>query len=174
MRFLQKKALNTHNKVTHLGRRDFVCPHHSCKRAFGYKHLLQRHLGKLHKSNTDTSRRDQSGDAETSTGDDASKPTRPERCLDIEEITGKAYADRAQQKLSLPRALRCPFPDLHGLTTTTEDRDHCGKRCEYVFTRAYDLRRHLRSEHGEDFDKDRVDTWVKSARASKRIPALEG
>ena len=32
--------------MTHLGRRDFACP--ACGRAFGYKHLLQRHAAKAH------------------------------------------------------------------------------------------------------------------------------
>ena len=173
MRISKKKALTTHNKVTHLGRRDFVCPHESCKRAFGYKHLLQRHLGKLHKAAADTSQRRPKDDDETSAGEAVPAPSRLERSLDIDEVTGKAYAERAQQRLTSPRALQCPFLKLHGLTTTEAGSEHGGRRCEYVFTRAYDLRRHLRSEHGEEIDKHRADTWVKSAKASKSTPTLE-
>lgn len=43
-----------------------------------------------------------------------------------------------------------------------------GKACDYVFSRAYDFRRHLRAEHGVDAEKDRVDEWVKGAKARAR------
>ncbi|KIP12588.1 hypothetical protein PHLGIDRAFT_61571 [Phlebiopsis gigantea 11061_1 CR5-6] len=171
--FKSKKALNTHNKVIHLGRRDFVCPHETCKKAFGYKHLLQRHLGTCHGITAKKPAHNEDADAETSSSEDAPAPTNSSRLLDIDEITGKAYVDRARQKLSAPRTLLCPFPDLHGLTNTAEDNAHTDKRCEYVFTRSYDLRRHLRSEHGEEFRKDAVDAWVNHARACKGTPPVD-
>jgi len=42
------------------------------------------------------------------------------------------------------------------------------RTCEYVFSRAYDLRRHLRAEHDVDVEKDKVDEWVKGAKARAR------
>lgn len=157
--------MTTHNKVTHLGRRDFVCPHNTCGKAFGYKHLLQRHLSKLHCS----------GDT-LPTGvdheDDASSEEDPtlDQQLDIDHITGRAYAVRAQQKLASSRALRCPHPDLRSLVSVVAAAEHGQGQCDYVFTRAYDLRRHLRSEHKEEIEKEVVDNWVRLARDSKIMP----
>jgi len=42
------------------------------------------------------------------------------------------------------------------------------KACDYVFSRAYDLRRHLRAEHGVEAEKESVDDWVKSAKAKAK------
>lgn len=33
--------------------------------------------------------------------------------------------------------------------------------CQYVFSRAYDLRRHLHAEHGVDVDREKVADWVR-------------
>ena len=39
--------------------------------------------------------------------------------------------------------------------------------CDYVFSRTYDLRRHLRAEHGVYVEKERVHAseWIKGAKA---------
>lgn len=160
--------MTTHNKVTHLGRRDFVCPHDACGKSFGYKHLLHRHLSKLHCSDdTPPTRVDHEDDAaDASSEEDLTL----DRQLDIDHITGKAYAVRAQQKLASLRTLRCPHPDLRSLVSTVAVVEHGQGQCEYVFTRAYDLRRHLRSEHKEEIEKDAVDNWVRLARDSKIMP----
>lgn len=170
--FVQKKALTNHRNVNHLGRRDFVCPHDTCRRAFGYKHLLQRHLGKLHKPDgpSASQAQEQTEDADMSS-DDVESGAEQVREINIDDITGKSYAMRAQQQLSSPRTLRCPHPDLHGLVPPADAIRHGEKQCEYVFTRAYDLRRHLRSEHGQDVEKDVVDTWVRLAREAKNASA---
>lgn len=155
-----------HNKVTHLGRRDFVCPHDACRRAFGYKHLLQRHLGKLHKSDSKPTITIEEDDSSSSTEGTSG------RQVDVDDITGKAYALRAQRKLSSPDFLQCPHPDLSGLVSTQAAVEYDQRQCEYVFSRAYDLRRHLQAEHGAGIEKDLVDMWVKAARESKN--RLEG
>jgi len=36
--------------------------------------------------------------------------------------------------------------------------------CEWVFGRAYDLRRHLRAVHGVELDKGTVDGWARKIR----------
>ncbi len=150
---LQKKALTTHQKVNHEGRRDFVCPHETCGRAFGYKHLLQRHVTKLHAP--------QSG-SESSSEDDRDSYHEPQ--LAIDSITGKSYNDLAIRQVSASRKIRCPHPDMHELLPEWASRQG-SKKCEYVFSRAYDLRRHLKSEHGVDIDKDVVGNWVQGAKA---------
>lgn len=144
--FLQKKALTTHTNITHLGRRDHVCPHDTCKQTFGYKHLLQRHLAKRHiaPSSSDSS------------DEDPGLPTPATANMDIDTITGNTYAQTAHKKLKAAKALQCPYPHLNGLASV-----QAGPRCDYVFSRAYDFRRHLQSEHGVVVDKDSVDRWVR-------------
>ncbi|KAJ7350372.1 hypothetical protein DFH08DRAFT_108248 [Mycena albidolilacea] len=144
--FLQKKALTTHTNITHLGQRDHVCPHETCKRAFGYKHLLQRHLAKRHSA---------SSASESSDEDAAFFPTPAAAKLDIDTITGNNYAQAASKKLKAAKALRCPYPHLDDLAAVAD-----GLLCDYVFSRAYDLRRHLQSEHDVIVDKNSVDMWV--------------
>ncbi|KAI0094720.1 hypothetical protein BDY19DRAFT_872574, partial [Irpex rosettiformis] len=154
--FKSKKALTLHQKVNHEGRRDFVCPHETCGRAFGYKHLLQRHLAKLHALHSH-SEVATSEDSEASSTDHAPY-------LDIDRITGKSYNVRAAQQLATSHKLRCPHPDLHELSLES----FCGsssRPCEYVFSRAYDLRRHLMSEHAIKVEKHLVGNWVQHQRA---------
>lgn len=153
--FVQKRALTTHHNVIHLGQRNHVCPHIHCSSAFGYKHLLERHLAKLHSSN--------SVHAETTSEEEAST-TDVDDPLDIEAITGKTYATRLQSA----KSIRCPYPHVDALVASSAILDADGpsssKTCEHVLTRAYDLRRHLRSEHGVDTEKEKVDAWVKAQR----------
>lgn len=162
--FKSKKALMNHRNVNHLGRRDFVCPHESCGRTFGYKHLLQRHLGKLHKA-------DRAGDetADDSEAGGAADNAPQPRDVRIDDITGMSYVRRAQEQLASPRTLCCPFPDLHSLVPGLTQGDGSGKRCQYVFTRAYDFRRHLLSEHGLEVEKNDVYDWVKSLKRTKQL-----
>ena len=44
------------------------------------------------------------------------------------------------------------------------ERAEAVKRCAYIFSRAYDLRRHLKAEHGLELDKEEVDGWVRDWR----------
>ncbi|KAJ7350369.1 hypothetical protein DFH08DRAFT_108230 [Mycena albidolilacea] len=144
--FKSKKALTTHTNITHLGQRDHVCPHETCKRAFGYKHLLQRHLTKRHSA---------SSASESSDEDATFFPTPAAAKLDIDTITGNNYAQAASKKLKAAKALRCPYPHLDDLAAVGD-----GLPCDYVFSRAYDFRRHLQSEHDVIVDKNSVDMWV--------------
>ena len=157
---MQKKALTNHHNVNHLGRRDFVCPHEYCGRSFGYKHLLQRHLAKLHKAGSSDA--ESSDDSEERGGGD--NALQQAQGLRVDDITGMAYSKRAKEQLASSRTLSCPFPSLHGLVCDEAVAGDSGTRCEYVFTRAYDFRRHLRSEHNLELEKDKVDSWVISAR----------
>ncbi|KAF9073499.1 hypothetical protein BDP27DRAFT_1288896 [Rhodocollybia butyracea] len=147
------KALGVHHKVTHEGKRDFVCP--TCDAAFGYKHLLQRHVARLH----DGVAVDESSSSES----DSDPPLKPN--LDIGTITGTTYADRATE----PKAIRCPFPHLNDITFTL-----CGDTpgvldCAYVFRRAYDLRRHLLAIHKVEASKSSIDTWVQSYKSTNIV-----
>ena len=159
----QKKALATHHNIAHLGRRDFVCPHEHCKRAFGYKHLLQRHLVKLHAPQNSSSDEDVVHDDRTEPDTDAG--------LDIDFLTGKAYVSHAQESLKLANRLQCPYPHLPPLLTGGQEHIPSNTKesfaCQYVFSRAYDLRRHLQAEHGVDVEREKVDEWVKDEKTAK-------
>jgi general transcription factor IIIA len=169
---LQKKALAIHISVTHLGRRDYVCPHENCKQAYGYKHLLERHLAKVHVSvapdsgiSTDSS----SEDDDTTEAVDANSSGRlnakskPFESLDIDTLTGQLYAKRTHASVVDSKALRCPYPGVDELADAlaNEQEISMGPRCQYAFSRAYDLRRHLKAVHNIDSSKERVDEWVK-------------
>ncbi|EGO26511.1 hypothetical protein SERLADRAFT_447702 [Serpula lacrymans var. lacrymans S7.9] len=163
--FKSKKALTTHHNVIHLGRRDHVCPHRHCDSAFGYKHLLERHLAKLHSNN----KNDQSSSAEDSTDRDDDEPAPRTMLMDIDSITGKSYAYRAQSQMASAKALRCPYPNMEDLLSTestnalasSSSHSQNMPSCDHVLTRAYDLRRHLKAEHGLEVDKEQVDAWVR-------------
>ncbi|TBU49645.1 hypothetical protein BD309DRAFT_909197 [Dichomitus squalens] len=160
--FKSKKALTTHHNIAHLGRRDFICPHEHCKRAFGYKHLLQRHLAKLHAPQS-------SSDADATHEDETEHET--DAGINIDFLTGKAYASHAQESLKQANKLQCPFPHLPRLLSESIDQTLSSSKpvpaCQYVFSRAYDLRRHLQAEHDVDVEREKVDQWVKSEKAAK-------
>lgn len=96
--------------------------------------------------------------------------------MDINTITGLTYATNASERLSSSTALRCPHPHhLVGLVPASMSADaqiiattSTSKGCEYVFSRAYDLRRHLRAEHGVEVGKERVDAWVRERKAKSK------
>ncbi|KIY53380.1 hypothetical protein FISHEDRAFT_7965, partial [Fistulina hepatica ATCC 64428] len=146
--FKSKSALTTHNNVTHVGRRDFVCAEEGCGRAFGHKHLLQRHQAKLHAPQAN-----ETGADENATGKGATAAPQS-MDLSIAAITGMAYVAHAREKLASASVLRCPYPGLKGFKSLDGFSDITipvsvtAAPCEYVFSRAYDLRRHFRSAHG--------------------------
>jgi general transcription factor IIIA len=172
----QKKALTTHHAITHLGRRDFVCAVEGCGRAFGYKHILQRHQARRHSKDSVDAEGDEDGEQHADADAESSDNERPRRkkrrtqrsqspdTWAINEITGVAYEERAATT-----PLKCPHPVLEGLLSATapvENRSLWGDAgpCEYVFGRAYDLRRHLRAVHGIVLDKEVVDGWARRTR----------
>jgi len=158
--------------VTHLGRRDHTCPHENCNSAFGYKHLLQRHLAKIHSTQTGESDSAVSTDEETEQEATPKGNGKATQRMDIDAITGMSYTSHAKQRLSTSKALRCPHPSLGLLLSASISNDgdtvSASKACDYVFSRAYDLRRHLRAEHGVEAEKESVDDWVKSAKAKAK------
>ncbi|EIN11739.1 hypothetical protein PUNSTDRAFT_111791 [Punctularia strigosozonata HHB-11173 SS5] len=164
--FKSQKALDVHNKINHLGRRDFVCAEASCGRAFGYKHLLQRHTAKVHASAT----RGAETDADSGEEDETDHGNSGQHIIDIDDITGLAYSTTAQEKLKAARALRCPHPhaDL-AITGGDEGAEAEAGDCEYVFTRAYDLRRHLKAVHGVEKGKEEVDRWMRYTKARRAL-----
>lgn len=159
----QKSALTVHKNVAHLGQRNFACSYEDCHKAFGYNHLLQRHVAKVHRTNNDT-------DTEFSDEESLPSPGAEQQeaniSFDINAITGYSYIQVAQTKVAEKRALQCPFPDLHpfvaevnNIQSSTAPSKQINS-CDYIFTRAYDLRRHLRASHQFSAQKDSVEDWV--------------
>lgn len=84
----------------------------------------------------------------------------------IDAITGEAYAKRAEELVKSAKSFRCPYPHLQNLTVDPNfracmDSSSSPRNCEYVFSRGYDLRRHLGASHGVDVSKEIIDKWVK-------------
>ena len=157
----QKKALTTHTNVTHLGKRDFICHHPDCNQAFGYKHLLQRHLTKVHPSQSEL-------ELDSSSGDDIAQKAE----FDIDTITGQAYAERAEEMVKSAKSLRCPYPHLQSLAVdltlpACKGSSSSRRNCDYVFSRGYDLRRHLGASHDVNVPKETIDKWVKLQKQNK-------
>lgn len=175
---LQRKALATHHAISHLGRRDFVCAVEGCGRAFGYKHILQRHQARQHGHDHIVAEEDedceQHADADCESSEveypqpkkRKSQRLQPQNISIINEITGVVYEERTA---NTPALLRCPHPAMEGLPSALSVKSlsnlwDAATACEYVFGRAYDLRRHLRAVHGVELDKETVDGWARKIR----------
>lgn len=169
----------THHNIAHLGRRDFVCPHEHCRRAFGYKHLLQRHLAKLHAPElpSDPESCHETDRIETEPESPTVSTRHVDIGMDIDLLTGKAYSAHAKEAIQHASKLRCPFPDLPPILSgqdTSSAVASGSKRpvdCQYVFSRAYDLRRHLQAEHGVIVGRDSADQWVRSEKETREAIA---
>ena len=85
--------------------------------------------------------------------------------LDIGGITGQSYLERS---VKIKRALRCPYPHFPSAFVPGSDPalsvPDSVVPCEYIFGRAYDLRRHLLSEHGLAVEKGAVVEWAEDIR----------
>jgi hypothetical protein len=95
-------------------------------------------------------------------------PTRKVRDVqwtDINSITGMSYTTHANERLSTYKAFRRSHTHLDELVAVfvasgeilrMAGSSTC-KACDYVFSRAYDLRSHLRAEHRVHVERERVD-----------------
>ncbi|KAG9087691.1 Strongly-conserved Zn-finger binding protein (TFIIIA), partial [Ceratobasidium sp. UAMH 11750] len=132
--FKSKKAQLDHVRVNHEGARNFPCPKEGCAQSFGYKHVMQRHLERHHRETA------------TPVPAQASAPTT------ISALTGQQRSVKNR-----PRIIACPWPDAFG---AGDSADQTAPRCAFRFSRAYDLRRHLKSAHGLEVESDEVAAWV--------------
>lgn len=151
--FLQKKALDNHIGITHQGLRPFACPVFNCGMRFGYKHVLQRHLSRKHPRGSSESG---SGAQDETVG---THNTEEPGALDL--LTGKHYlktrnAQRAQ------RSIPCPWSRLSGSTRPSSASLPGASACSFLFSRVYDLRRHLRAEHGLEVEQGALDAALDS------------
>ncbi|KAF6760174.1 transcription factor iiia [Ephemerocybe angulata] len=159
--FKSKKALTTHQNVTHMGKRDFVCS--DCNKAFGYKHLLQRHTAKIHSVPSDGHDESEHSGKDREASESSDDEEEEDFTQQIDLITGKAYADQSKAKLERAAAFSCPFPDLEGLNENGASSGGSSpkrRKCDYAFSRLYDLRRHLQAVHEVDVTKERLQAWM--------------
>lgn len=157
--------MTTHINVNHLNQRNFVCDHEGCGRAFGYKHLLQRHCAKLHGVHT----AEADGADSEADGDDGTNQLEREEESFIEVLTGRAYKRRRLEVQTdsgttskARKILRCPWPHFISGSESmqvAEEKDS-KMQCEAIFHRAYDLRRHLKADHGLEVGKEEMVAWV--------------
>ncbi|KZT38466.1 hypothetical protein SISSUDRAFT_986194 [Sistotremastrum suecicum HHB10207 ss-3] len=144
--FKSNKALKTHVHTSHLHRRDFVCPAADCGLAFGYKHVLQRHISRCHaEATTETDEHE---------GEVVEESERRQPAFTISSLTGKSYSLAA-------RSLPCPWPRAFSATPPEHGSADASHTCPFAFTRSYDLRRHLKAQHGVEKSKAEVERWVK-------------
>jgi general transcription factor IIIA len=173
---LQGKALATHHAISHLGRRDFVCAIEECGRAFGYKHILQRHQARQHGHDRTAAEEDEGCEHADADGESSeaecpkkrkSQRLQSQNISIINEITGVAYEERTA---NTPAPLKCPHPAMEGLLSveSLSNLSDGSTPCEYVFGRAYDMRRHLRAVHGVELDKETVDGWARKIRGKRK------
>lgn len=85
----------------------------------------------------------------------------------IDDLTGQAYNLRLRST-----KVECPYPNLGAMVSpgaaSASSSTH-QKACTFVFTRAYDLRRHLEAEHHVNVGKEQVELWVKNRKPSSRV-----
>jgi len=157
--FRQKKTLTTHHAITHLGQRDFVCVVEGCGRAFGYKHILQRHQARRHSDDLAKATEDEEPSDVERPQSKKRRAQSPDTSI-INEITGVAYEERAAR---MHAPLTCPYPAMEGLPSAPPAEGWGDAApCEYVFGRAYDLRRHLGAVHSVVLEKEVVESWARS------------
>jgi general transcription factor IIIA len=95
--------------------------------------------------------------------------------FDIETITGEAYAKRAEEMVKSAKSFRCPYPHIQSLTVDLDfhacaDSSSSRPNCDYIFSRAYDLRRHLSASHDVNVSKETIDEWVKLQKQNRNNP----
>ena len=147
----------THHNIIHLGRRDHICSYPGCGETFGYKHLLQRHTTKVHATSEFS--------ATLVSSEDDGEPSST-----IEWITGTNYTSPSTHRNTRRALVPCPWPN--GFEPKDPNRNELLQvqadadigRCAFVFSRAYDLRRHLKADHGLELTKNEMDEWVRNWR----------
>jgi uncharacterized C2H2 Zn-finger protein len=172
--------MNVHINVSHREQRDFKCDHAQCGRTFGYKHLLQRHMAKIHGIRSEG--HDSSELGAQNSGRGIKRKNGTSMVVEapfIEALTGKAYKRRGEVpepssvSTTTPsptkasrKIIRCPWPHFsrrNGDAGGMERGDHIQGQCEAIFHRAYDLRRHLKAGHALLVEKVELAAWLTQA-----------
>jgi hypothetical protein len=119
---------------------------------------MQRHLERHH-------RPPPIGAPSTYTNPDLNQAQSPKDAGIIGLLTGQDYHETVDPSkngvVHQPRGIACPWPNAFGPKNVSEThRTESSANCAFMFRRAYDLRRHLRSAHGLEVDANEVGAWV--------------
>ncbi|KAH7335606.1 hypothetical protein B0J17DRAFT_720146 [Rhizoctonia solani] len=155
--FKSKKAQQDHVHVSHDGLRRFACPKNGCNKMFGYKHVMQRHLERHHRPKDDESTSSQP------TSTDQEKVAETSRIIGL--ITGQDYDEPSKKARAVrPRIINCPWPNVFKVGKPSDNQasqiPEIHPQCAFKFSRAYDLRRHLRRAHRLDINADEASAWA--------------
>lgn len=121
---------------------------------FGYKHVLQRHLARKHL-------RARSLDSSAAGAADDDDPD-PLSADPIHLLTGKQKLKDGLSRRTT-RKITCIWYDLFksGLVlSSSSSLSSASAPCAFAFTRVYDLRRHLKSEHGLKVETQILSEWL--------------
>ena len=126
-----------------------MCPESGCNLVFGYKHVLQRHLARKHPRRPTPPTEEPEEDVQQS----GNGPS----LLDL--FTGKHYTQPSSgtKKKNIQRSIKCPWPNVAQSSSDNSSSAEFTLACEFVFSRAYDLRRHLLAEHGFEVQQEVLD-----------------
>lgn len=139
--FIQEAALKRHHQTAHLGLRPFACSHLGCDKAYGHRHLLQRHIAARHRSPS----ADQPADDVDPTHPAKLIPTQPPSIIApapsaLDFLTGHSRSIIADNE---NRTLRCP---IKLPSTSSPEANRIG--CSHRSAKVYDLQRHIGKRHG--------------------------
>lgn len=118
---------------------------------FGYRHVMQRHLARKHPREQDSAEQsavESAKDPESTVARTTDEPS----IMDL--LTGKHYSKPLTTSRNIQRSLHCPWPNIAAAGSGTPIS---GVQCTFIFSRVYDLRRHLRSEHGLEIEQEILD-----------------
>lgn len=96
----------------------------------------------------------------------------------IDFLTGRHYRHTDQQNTQTPkRDIHCPWPNAFGqhldLPSSSSSHPSVGEattqhQCAFMFSRAYDLARHLHAEHAvHELDMDGLVAWVAQVKRNR-------
>jgi general transcription factor IIIA len=76
----------------------------------------------------------------------------------LDLFTGKHYnRPSTGTKKNVQRTIKCPWPGIAHSNADTLLPTEFTSACEFLFSRAYDLRRHLLAEHGFEVEQEVLD-----------------
>lgn len=150
--FSSQYALDTHVARVHLQMRPFACD--ACGRAFGYRHLLKKHMARCGKDaqgipvagEDPAQRASAAGESVSYAAHGGPQPVM---------ASSEGYADTPllgkllARQTAHARTIACPWPQLR-------PPDAADDACTQRFSRLYDVRRHLASAHALQVHDDEL------------------
>jgi len=114
---------------------------------------MQRHLARKHpRRQTPKAPAEEPIESEK----DVEEPHEEPSLLDL--FTGKHYTQPSSgTRKNIRRSIKCPWPNITHSDTALSSPAEFTSTCDFAFSRAYDLRRHLLAEHGLEVNQEVLD-----------------